>query len=377
MGEKLNPFGIRNGEIITIGDVPESEKGLKCNCVCPNCGGVFQARMGNVREWHFAHTKDGCDSEIAFLRGLYMLLKRYIDEKNAIPLPSITLYATLGETEEINKENCLNYVTIQKTYSCNYKQPVRTAKRCTFISCEIVNCDEKSIYLLAKTKKKKLAIIIEPPKISCNGLKRSDIDEDVCLKLNLKSIDYQELTKLETVFSLFNNEAYYKWDKNITTIYKYLDDIAKANRDFVKEKEEQERRLRKQKEQRKKGKQRQKSIVDDLHKSKKRINSIAERLKPLEMLKEKFYQAKEYNDSDFSIDGLLAFEIFLTEIKHLDNYAIGLLEAECVFEKTQSFPIYDHWQNEWKKCSVCDKLVRCDCCFMDEDKVLCEKCSVC
>ena len=90
----------------------------------------------------------------------------------------------------------------------------------------------------------------------------------------------------------------------------------------------------------------------------------------MEMLKEKFYQAKEYNDSDFSIDGLLAFEIFLTEIKHLDNYAIGLLEAECVFEKTQSFPIYDHWQNEWKKCSVCGKLVRGDCCSMEEDKVL-------
>ena len=347
MGEILNPFGIRNGEIIAIRDVSESEKGLKCNCVCPNCGGVFQARMGNVREWHFAHTKDGCDSEIAFLRGLYMLLKRYIDEKNAIPLPSITLYAVLGETEEINKENCLNYVTIQKTYSCNYIQQVRTAKRCTFISCEIVNCNKKPIYLLAKTEKKKLAIIIEPPKISCNGLKRSDIDEDACLKLNLKSIDYQELTKLETVFSLFNNEAYYKWGKNITTIYKYLDDIAKANRDFIKEKEEQEQRCREQKQQNQKERE-------------KKENERRQQEKQNNMMRDLHYafaiikRNGTMNNSTFLKNEKLSQQNTF-EREYMDRYNY----VKDKFNQ-QERQIYDYAGKRWIQCEQCGKIKEAD-----------------
>lgn len=44
-----NPFALRDGIIISIDDLDESERGLACNCVCPHCGDKFQARMGNIR----------------------------------------------------------------------------------------------------------------------------------------------------------------------------------------------------------------------------------------------------------------------------------------------------------------------------------------
>ncbi len=32
-----NPFGLRNGKIVMIEDISIEERGLQCNCVCPNC----------------------------------------------------------------------------------------------------------------------------------------------------------------------------------------------------------------------------------------------------------------------------------------------------------------------------------------------------
>lgn len=36
-------------------DVSEVERGLGCNCVCPECAGRVQARKGEIRAHHFAH----------------------------------------------------------------------------------------------------------------------------------------------------------------------------------------------------------------------------------------------------------------------------------------------------------------------------------
>jgi competence CoiA-like predicted nuclease len=51
-----NPFVIREGSVILIEDLSKDERGLKCRCKCPECGGEFIARMGDVKEHHFAHS---------------------------------------------------------------------------------------------------------------------------------------------------------------------------------------------------------------------------------------------------------------------------------------------------------------------------------
>ena len=56
------PFGKfkETGELVGIDEV---ERGLNCNCICPSCQMILEARKGDEREHHFKHhstkTKDG------------------------------------------------------------------------------------------------------------------------------------------------------------------------------------------------------------------------------------------------------------------------------------------------------------------------------
>jgi predicted RNA-binding Zn-ribbon protein involved in translation (DUF1610 family) len=52
------PYGLKNNELVSIEGV---EKGLACDCICPNCKAKLIARHGDTREHHFAHYKvDDC-----------------------------------------------------------------------------------------------------------------------------------------------------------------------------------------------------------------------------------------------------------------------------------------------------------------------------
>jgi competence CoiA-like predicted nuclease len=46
------PYGLKNGEIVSIYDV---ESGLACECVCPACKGTLIAKKGSEKQHHFAH----------------------------------------------------------------------------------------------------------------------------------------------------------------------------------------------------------------------------------------------------------------------------------------------------------------------------------
>ena len=62
-----NPFGMRNGKIVMIADLKESERGARCGCVCPYCKAHFVARLGEVRQPHFAHNGKPCDEVVAVM----------------------------------------------------------------------------------------------------------------------------------------------------------------------------------------------------------------------------------------------------------------------------------------------------------------------
>lgn len=47
-------YGMRDGKIISIYDIPLEQRGLKCDCICPLCGMPLQARLGEKNQWHFA-----------------------------------------------------------------------------------------------------------------------------------------------------------------------------------------------------------------------------------------------------------------------------------------------------------------------------------
>lgn len=83
-----NPFGLRDGSIVTIEDISESERGKKCGCVCPSCGAALIARKGEEREHHFAHDPNHpCDERKAMMISSYTLLKEALEEKGEFHYP--------------------------------------------------------------------------------------------------------------------------------------------------------------------------------------------------------------------------------------------------------------------------------------------------
>jgi hypothetical protein len=75
------PVGINKdiGNIVLIDDLSENERGLKCNCVCPECQTDLVAKMGEVTTHHFAHHKGNetksCQETALHLLGKYVLSK--------------------------------------------------------------------------------------------------------------------------------------------------------------------------------------------------------------------------------------------------------------------------------------------------------------
>lgn len=85
-----NPFGKRDGKLIMIGDLSPEERGSHCNCVCPECAGKFNARMGEKRRPHFAHEKNSmCDEEKVFLESMYLFLCNALEEEKEFCYPGL------------------------------------------------------------------------------------------------------------------------------------------------------------------------------------------------------------------------------------------------------------------------------------------------
>lgn len=89
MLELKNPFALKNNRIITINDLDESERGLKCGCICPVCKGEFEAKMGDVREHYFAHTGTPCDKTLQYVNSVYMLVEQCLKDEKSFTYPGL------------------------------------------------------------------------------------------------------------------------------------------------------------------------------------------------------------------------------------------------------------------------------------------------
>lgn len=90
-------YGMRDGKIISIYDIPLEQRGLKCDCICPLCGMPLQARLGEKNQWHFAHHNTGCDIMAAQRIALIMLAKEIIENNKKILLPG--LFVNIEDTD--------------------------------------------------------------------------------------------------------------------------------------------------------------------------------------------------------------------------------------------------------------------------------------
>ena len=219
----LNPFGLRDEEIVLIKDIEENQRGAKCNCVCPLCKEPFEARLGNIRTHHFAHIGNkGCSEEKAYIMGMYILLNEFI-KSNEIYLPCVGLVYTLPNYCCIDMEHINNYVKFSSYSKPNYEfKEVYKAQKIKFDSSDIVSDDKKvPKAIIAKTKKdKKLAIRITFPANCCKTIKSNK---------NRKVDKYENYSTLEINLSLLGAEILQKNKKEIfdylnkeTSIYKWI-----------------------------------------------------------------------------------------------------------------------------------------------------------
>lgn len=87
MRESLKlPYGLKNGKIVHISEISESQRGLKCGCVCPVCNEPLQARIGSKRTKHFAHSSN-CPT--ATETALHMMAKDIILNNRRLLLPHV------------------------------------------------------------------------------------------------------------------------------------------------------------------------------------------------------------------------------------------------------------------------------------------------
>jgi hypothetical protein len=82
----LLPIAIQNEVFVHISEV---DRGLDCNCTCPECGNSLVARKGREREHHFAHVNtadmQGCGGDIE--SALHRYAKQLIIEAGYLAVP--------------------------------------------------------------------------------------------------------------------------------------------------------------------------------------------------------------------------------------------------------------------------------------------------
>ena len=267
MGDIKNPFGIRDGKIVTIGDIPNAENGLQCNCICPNCRGAFVARKGSVRIHHFAHEKDAmCDSEKAFLIALYRLLEEAIREFGSFRYPGV--YAKKKENIQIPNSYIVSKDQL-KDLSCIHTAPKASPEDEELIRPGEIHPTEidtitagngkpEAMLLTASIKEKTvtLAVVLVPPDTICKSFAPKAYKEFSTIAIDVSDLDMYSIqgNALKKILAeglydktWIQSQKIDSWVESLSKIQdkeyaRYCEEIRIKNAQL--EKEQKERRMR-------------------------------------------------------------------------------------------------------------------------------------
>lgn len=217
MGVK-NPFGLRDGNLILIEDLSKAEKGLRCNCMCPACHEPFEARMGDIRRHHFAHSGEGCDEVNAYLAGLYMLLAEYLSSGRPLRLPPVIIGFDLSAHYKITANNVGEHIWLQSKFvDKDHEIEVYPSKSILFDEAVIhKNSSGKHLAILCKAKGRYLAVRVTPPSTVCKTTVVSKFQNYPTIEINFsEAADMIQMSSREEFFRyLSNNSEIFKWIYN-------------------------------------------------------------------------------------------------------------------------------------------------------------------
>lgn len=350
--ELRNPFGLRNGQIILIEDIPQSENGLRCDCVCPACKEPFEARMGDIRRHHFAHSGQGCDEVNAYLTGLYMLLNEYLTSGNPIYTPPVIVAFDLSAHFCLNEENIGDHTRLlsesqnKEREICLYE-----SKTIRFTTSAIVkDSKERPKAILAEAHGRKLAIRITPPNTVCKYGTVSQYMDYPTLEIDLSTAAVLLQTKRkDAVFQyLLKEHEIYRWIYNpiISEAYFQIMKRSKAYYEAAQarmKKEEAQRRadaIRRAEEEKKRAEEAKKRFEEQA-----RIQS--ELLKQRAIERQQLQQELEKRQAEEKVRREAQ-----AQRKKDEKYALGLSDVRELFTQQKSI-IRDRFGNRWVKCEVC------------------------
>ena len=214
-GEVKNPFGLRNGVHITVNDLSETERGLACNCVCPLCKEPFEARLGNVRIHHFAHSGEGCNEVAAYLMGLYGFFVDFIRSHNCV-IPELVVYYSVDEKEyiPITADNYLNQLWLRPRTGYNIKRRALSGNHSIrFDDAEIVlGKNQRPEAVIATYKGKRIAFVISPPDTVCKDFTAKPYKDLATLEIMLsQKADLISRANTEMMNAIFSDPKNYEW----------------------------------------------------------------------------------------------------------------------------------------------------------------------
>lgn len=185
-------FGIRDNKVIHVKELNQKlDKGLKCKCNCLVCGMTLNAKLGDINEWHFAHTNN-CDDTLE--TALHLFAKEVLEKNKIITIPEVKVFFSESSTK----------VTDLKYYEGNCYQYENYNSKLISKSKEIV---------FEKVEVEKVIDDIKPDIVLCKGDKKLLVEVKVT-----HSIGYYKKEKiikkdLSTIEIDLSGVDFYNFDK--------------------------------------------------------------------------------------------------------------------------------------------------------------------
>ena len=186
MFNQMMVYAVRNGDGIYIDDV---DRGLKCGCTCPSCGGKLIAKKGEKKLHHFAHESAECSYGLE--TSLHLMAKEIIAAAKCFTVPPVRLSnqpAHWGDSSPATRVE-IERVELEKSVDDIVPDLLLYPKN----SSKVLSVE---IYVTHKVDENKLSKIIEK--------KQSTIEID--LSKTDKQISYDDLKNL-----LLNETENKKW----------------------------------------------------------------------------------------------------------------------------------------------------------------------
>lgn len=102
-------YGRRDGRLVHVLELDEGQdRGLRCECACPQCGRQLQAHLGAQKAWHFQHHVEDASCNPQPMTLLHAFVRDELATRTSLRIPAVKLLSEL----EVFDETVVEFVTV-------------------------------------------------------------------------------------------------------------------------------------------------------------------------------------------------------------------------------------------------------------------------